>query len=133
VSDLLAAAADSPLLLAILVIGGFVVWAIEHLAGANGPITRGVRAWQDRELRRLQREADLQTARRRAVQESDDARVAELLDEVAWLREQLRRTRRGEPDLPPDTEPIPTTTAMPAAPPPPADRRNSGRHRPRPR
>lgn len=120
--DLLAAAVDSPLLLAILVVGGFAVWAIERLADVNGPITRLYRTWQDRELRRLQREADLSVARRKLAQDADDARVAELLDEVAWLREQLRRSRRGEPELPADTEPIPVT-----------HRRNSGRHRPPPR
>jgi len=122
VSDLLAAAVDSPILLAILVVGGFLVWAVERLAGVNGPITRLYRAWQGRELSRLQREADLQIARRRIVQESDDARVAELEDEVDWLREQLRRARRGEPELPADTEPIRAVV-----------RRNSGRHRPPPR
>lgn len=121
-TDLVAAAADSPLLLAVLVIGGFVVWAVERLAGVNGPITRAVRAWQERELRRLQREADLSAARRRVARETEDARVAELEDEVEWLREQLRRRRRGEPELPADTEPIPTQ-----------GRRNPGRHRPPPR
>jgi hypothetical protein len=121
-TDLLAAAVDSPLLLAILVVGGFAVWAVERLAGVNGPITRAVVAWQERELRRLQREADLSAARRRIAQDAEDARVAELEDEVAWLREQLRRARRGEPELPADTEPIRTQ-----------GRRNSGRHRPPPR
>lgn len=116
--ELLAAAGDSPLLLAVVVIGGFGVWAVERLTDANGPITRLVRAWQERELRRIRREQETAAARRR----SDDARVAELEDEVEWLREQLRRRRRGEPELPPDTEPIRSQ-----------GRRNSGRHRPPPR
>jgi hypothetical protein len=122
VTELLAAAVDEPLLLAILVVGGFLVWAVERLAGVNGPVTRAVRAWQERELRRLQREADLSTARRRIAQENEDARVAELEDEVAWLREQLRRRRDGEPELPADTEPIPRQ-----------GRRNSARRPPPPR
>ena len=121
-AELLAAAVDSPLLLAILVIGGFIVFAVERLADVDGPVTRAVQAWQQRELRRLQRDADLSVARRRITQEAEDARVAELEDEVAWLREQLRRARRGEPELPADTEPIRTQ-----------GRRNSGRHRPPPR
>jgi hypothetical protein len=122
VTELLAAASGSPLLLAIVVVGGFAVWAVERLAGVDGPVTRAVRAWQQRELRRLQREANLSAARRQLAQVADDARVAELEDEVAWLREQLRRTRRGEPELPPDTEPIPGI-----------GRRNSPRRPPPPR
>lgn len=120
--DLLLGAAEEPLLLALVVIGGFLVWAVERLAGVNGPITRAVRAWQQRELRRLQREADLSAARRRITQENEDARVAELEDEVAWLREQLRRRRDGLPELPADTEPIPRQ-----------GRRNSARRPPPPR
>lgn len=121
-TDLLRAAVDEPILLAILVVGGFLVWAVERLAGVDGPVTRAVRAWQERELRRLQREADVSSARRRIERDAEDARVAELEDEVEWLREQLRRARRGEPELPADTEPIPTQ-----------GRRNSPRHRPPPR
>jgi len=118
VTELLAAAVDSPFLLAVLVIGGFAVWAIERLAGVNGPITRAVQAWQDRELRRLQREADLAVARRKVDQATGDARVSELLDEVAWLREQLQRARTGRPEQPPDTEPLPAVIRRNSARPP---------------
>jgi hypothetical protein len=106
-ADLLAAAASSPLLLAFLVVLGGLVWAIERLSGANGPLTRGFRAWQDRELRRLRRERAVREEQRAARQEDADARVAELESEVDWLREQLRRTRAGQPEQPPTTEPIP--------------------------
>jgi hypothetical protein len=118
--DLIGAAAGSPVLLAFLVVVGGLVWAIERLANANGPLTRLVRLWQDRELRRLRRERALQAEQRAARQESTSARVAELEDEVEWLREQLHRTRAGQPEQPPATEPIP-------------GRRNSARHRTPPR
>jgi hypothetical protein len=85
VSDLLKAAADSPLLLTFLVVLGGGVWAAEKLGGVNGPISRAVRAWQNRELRRLERERLLADRRR----ELRDARIADLESEVAWLREQL--------------------------------------------
>jgi hypothetical protein len=114
--ELLDGAKDSPLLLAVLVIGGFVVWAIERLSGANGPLTRALQAWQERELRRLRRERAVAEERRAGEQAREDARVAELESEVAWLREQLARRRRGEPEQPPDTEPLRR-----------ADRRNSAR------
>jgi hypothetical protein len=107
VIDLLLSAAEEPVLLAVLVIAGFVVWAIERLSGANGPLTRAVQAWQERELRRLRRERAVQVEQRAVRQEAADARVAELEDEVEWLREQLRRVRTGQPAQPPSTEPIP--------------------------
>lgn len=114
-SDLLKAAADSPLLLTFLVVLGGAVWAAEKLGGVGGPLTRLFRAWQERELRKLRREQ----AERRARRDLDDARVADLESEVEWLREQLVDARSGQfPDravhpLPrprhsePATEPIP--------------------------
>jgi hypothetical protein len=105
-SELLQAASGSPFLASVVVLGGFAVWAVERLSGANGPLTRAFRAWQDRELRRLRRERALDEERRAGEQARVDARVAELEDEVAWLREQLRRARTGEPPQPPATEPI---------------------------
>lgn len=105
-TELLAAAAGSPFLLAFLVILGGTVWAVERLSGANGPLTRGVRAWQERELRRLRRERAVHAEQRATRQEQADARVAELEAEVEWLREQLRRARTGRPELHPDTEPM---------------------------
>jgi short subunit dehydrogenase-like uncharacterized protein len=83
--DLLKAAAGSPLLLTALVLIGAAVWVVEKLAGADGPITRLYRAWRDRELRRIRRQ-QVVVRERRAL---DDARVAELADEVAWLRARL--------------------------------------------
>jgi hypothetical protein len=85
VSDLLKAAADSPLLLTFLVILGGAVWAVEKLGGVNGPISRAVKAWQNRELRRLERERLIDDRRR----ELRDARIADLESEIAWLRQQL--------------------------------------------
>jgi hypothetical protein len=85
VSDLLKAAADSPLLLTFLVILGGAVWAVEKLGGVNGPISRAVRAWQNRELRRLERERLIDDRRR----ELRDARIADLESEIVWLRQQL--------------------------------------------
>jgi hypothetical protein len=110
-SDLLKAAADSPLLLAFLVIGGFVVWAVEKLGSVNGPLTRAFRAWQRRELRKL----EAQRAR-----DTERARVAELEDEVAYLRSLLDRQpvpARAVHPLPrprahePSTQPIPRNSA----------------------
>jgi hypothetical protein len=117
VIDLLLSAAEEPVLLAVLVVGLFLVWAIERLSGANGPLTRAVRAWQERELRRLRRERAVQAEQRAARQEATDARVAELEREVDWLREQLQRARRGEPSQGPDTSPLRRNSARPPLPP----------------
>jgi predicted RNase H-like nuclease (RuvC/YqgF family) len=121
VTELLTAAASSPLLLAFLVVLGGLVWAVERLSGANGPLTRAIRAWQERELRRLRRERALREEQRAARQEESDARVVELEREIEWLREQLDRARSGRPELHPATEPIPSrhrrNSARPPVPP----------------
>lgn len=105
-TDLLRAAADEPILLAVLVGGGFLVWAIERLSGAEGPLTRAVRAWQERELRRLRYKRAVREEQRAARLEEADSRVVELESEVAWLREQLRRNREGVAEEPANTEPL---------------------------
>lgn len=114
--DLLLSAAEQPVLLAVVVLAGFAVWAIERLSGANGPFTRAVRAWQERELRRLRRERAVEDERRARERAGRDARVAELEVEVEWLREQLRRARRGEPSQGPDTSPLRRNSARPPPP-----------------
>jgi hypothetical protein len=117
VIDLLLSAAEEPLLLAVLVVGGFAVWAVERLSGANGPLTRAVRAWQERELRKLRRERAVDEERRRAARADRDARVDELEGEVEWLREQLRRARSGRPSQGPETSPLRRNSARPPPPP----------------
>lgn len=116
-SDLLKAAADSPLLLAFLVVGGFAVWAIEKLGSVNGPLSRAFAAWQRRELRRIE-----------AARARDDARVVDLESEVAYLRAQLDARslpdRTVHPIRTPRREPV--TAPIPGA-------RNSARARPAPR
>jgi hypothetical protein len=81
---------------------------VEKLGGVNGPISRAVRAWQERELRRLERDR-LVEARRRELR---DARIADLESEVAYLRGQLD-------DHPPparSVHPVPRPPAHPPGP-----------------
>jgi hypothetical protein len=122
VSDLLKATADSPLLLAFLVILGGLVWAIEKLADADGPITRLFRAWQEREVRRLRRQQLVDRERRAAR----DARVEELESEVAWLRGQLDDARQSLPPRAP-VRPLPRPRAHEPATTPIPRSRNSAR------
>lgn len=119
-SDLLKATANSPLLLTFLVMLGGGVWAVEKLGGVNGPISRALHAWQERELRRLERERRLVTRRR----ELNDARVADLESEVAYLREQLVEQyddlyevvpARAVHPLPRPRRPEPATAPIPRA------------------
>lgn len=114
-TELLRAAEGSPWLLAFLVVGGFLSYAVERLCAAAGPATRLLRAWRDRELRELRREALVRAERRRIDREDATAREAELLDEVAHLRRQVHaltaerdrdgcrvpHPRRAEPDTAP--------------------------------
>jgi hypothetical protein len=126
VSDLLKAAAGSPLLLTCLVVAGALVWVVEKLGGVDGPLTRLVRAWQNREVRRIRRQQQL-VRERRAL---DDARVADLSDEVDYLRRRLRQyedrtprrpvTSPGRHTVPPPRTGGPETAPIPG-------RRNSAR------
>jgi hypothetical protein len=125
VSDLLKAAAGSPLLLTILVVAGALVWAIEKLGGVDGPATRLYRAWTDREVRRIRRQQLVVRERRNL----DDARVAELTDEVEWLRRRLDRyedtSRLRAPVTSPGRHAVPPPRGPETAPIP--GRRNSAR------
>jgi len=94
--ELLDAVKGSPLLLAFLVVGGFLVYAVEKLGGLDGPITRGVRAWQDRELNRLRREALLRAEQRKLDAEQESAVVAGLRTEVEWLTRERDDQRRRD-------------------------------------
>jgi hypothetical protein len=124
VSDLLKAAAGSPLLLTCLVVAGALVWVVEKLGGVDGPLTRLVRAWQEREVRRIRRQQQL-VRERRAL---DDARVADLADEVDYLRRRLARYEDATPRRPvtsPGAHALPPPRGPQTAPIP--GRRNSAR------
>jgi hypothetical protein len=96
VSELLDAVKGSPLLLAFIVVGGFLVYAVEKLGGLDGPITRALRAWQDRELNRLRREALLRAEQRKLDTEQESAVIARLRAEVAWLNRERADQRRRD-------------------------------------
>jgi hypothetical protein len=88
-AELLRAAEGSPLLLAFLTVGGFLSYAVERLCGSNGPATRLLHAWRDRELRELRREALLRAERRRIDRDEATAREAEQLAELTHLRRRV--------------------------------------------
>ena len=102
-TELLDAVKGSPLLLAFIVVGGFLVYAVEKLGGLDGPITRAVRAWQDRELNRLRREALLRAEQARIEREADAVEraregetVRRLRAEVDWLTGERDDQRRRD-------------------------------------
>lgn len=102
-TELLNAVKGSPLLLAFIVVAGFLVYAVEKLGGVNGPISRAVAAWQNRELNKLRREALLRAERRRIEAEGESEQMRALRTEVEWLRRetddyQARDRARGEYD-----------------------------------
>jgi hypothetical protein len=115
VSDLMAYAQGSPLLLAALVIVGAVLATVERVFALSGPVTKLAAWWSGRELARLRREALLRAERRRIELEERSAREAELAEENTWLRAQLARARAGQPtELPDPTTPIPGRSRNPA-------------------
>lgn len=110
--ELLTAVKGSPLLLALLVGGWFAVYAVERLGGLDGPVSRLLRAWRDRELTRLRREALVRAEQRRidAAERSD--RERELLVELYRARRerddalrQLGEAPRWAPPAPRDEAP----------------------------
>lgn len=85
-TDLFNAAKGSPLMFAALFLLGVGVYLTEHLCGVNGPLTRLWAAWNDRELRRLRRDA-LVLAERRSIQAAEErGRVGDLTQQLADLR-----------------------------------------------
>lgn len=85
-TDLLNAAKGSPLIFGALVVIGVAVYAVEHLCGLNGPLTRLWAAWNERELRRLRRDALILAEKRRMQTEEEQGRVGDLTRQVADLR-----------------------------------------------
>jgi hypothetical protein len=72
---------------------GFLSWVVERIAGLSGPATALHRAWSDRELRALRREAHLRAERRRITAEEESAVIADLRDQVADLATEIARLR----------------------------------------
>ena len=116
-SELLDAVKGSPLLLAFLVVGGFLVYAVERLGGLDGPVSRALRAWQDRELRALRREAMVRAEQRRIEAEERGDRERDLLAQLAQARRERDaalaqlaqhppRPRHSGPDEGPPTNPL---------------------------
>lgn len=102
-TELLANAEAVPWLSAVLVGLGAAVWVVERVAGLSGPATALTRAWRDRELRKLRREALLRAERRRieALDEAGrisdlSAELSELRTEVKWMREERNENRRRD-------------------------------------
>lgn len=89
-TELLRAAEGSPLLLAFLVVGGFLSYAVERLCGAAGPAVRLARVWRDRELRKLRHEALVRAERRRIDREDAAAVEADLIEQRDHLRRRVR-------------------------------------------
>src|SRR4051812_11828670 len=92
-AEVLAAAGDVPWLAAAVLGLGALSWAVETVAGLRGPITTLRRAWADRELRKLRREALIRAERRRIDAEEDSAVMVDLREQVAHLAEEVTRLR----------------------------------------
>jgi hypothetical protein len=92
-SDLLAAAADFPVLAAALVILGGLLYLAERLFALSGPVTKLLAAWRNRDLARLRREALIRAERRRLAMEEENAVMADLRSQVRELTGEVARLR----------------------------------------
>lgn len=94
-TELLAATRGIPWLAGGLLLLGTVSFAVERVAGLSGPATAVARAWSNRELRKLRREALLRAERRRLHAEEESAVVADLRGQLAHLSAEVA-SLRGE-------------------------------------
>lgn len=92
-TEVLSAAEGIPWLAAAALGLGAVSWAVEKVAGLSGPATALARAWSNRELRRLRREALLRAERRRIAADEEAGRIADLSAQLAELREEVQHLR----------------------------------------
>jgi hypothetical protein len=93
VGELLKYAQGSPFLLLCLVVGGALLYAAERIFALSGPMSGLVRWWQNRELSKLKREAELRAERRRIQLEEESAVMADLRAQVAELSAEVARLR----------------------------------------
>lgn len=94
--EFLDAVKGSPLLLAVVVLIGGLVYLVEKLGGIDGPITRLYRAWHNRELAKIKRDALLRAERRRLELADEDDKMAVLRADVMWLRNERDDQRRRD-------------------------------------
>lgn len=92
-AELLAAAQGVPWLTGALLVGGVLSWAVEKFAGLSGPATALLRAWTDRDLRKLRREALLRAERRRLRAEEEGDRISDLSAQLVELRTEVGQLR----------------------------------------
>jgi hypothetical protein len=92
-ADVLAATKGLPWLASALLTLGLVSFVVERFAGLSGPATAIARAWRDRDLRKLRREALLRAERRRLAAEEESAVVVDLRAQLAHLTEQVASLR----------------------------------------
>jgi hypothetical protein len=93
VSELLAAAADFPVLVAALVVVGGLLYLAERLFALSGPMSKLVSAWRNRELARLRRDALVRAEKRRLQMEEESAVMADLRAQVQELTGEVARLR----------------------------------------
>lgn len=92
-SELLAAAADFPVLVVALVIVGGLLYLAERLFALSGPMSGLVNAWRNRELARLRRDALIRAEKRRLQMEEESAIMADLRGQVRELTAEVVRLR----------------------------------------
>lgn len=93
VGELLKYAQGSPFLLLALVVLGALLYAAEKVLALSGPMSGLVRWWQNRELSKLRREAELRAERRRIQMEEESALMGDLRAQVAELTREVARLR----------------------------------------
>jgi hypothetical protein len=93
VGELLKYAQGSPFLLLCLVVGGALLYGAERVFALSGPMSGLVRWWQNRELAKLKREAELRAERRRIQMEEESAVIADLRGQLAALSAEVARLR----------------------------------------
>lgn len=78
-----------PWFLALLLLLGFSVYALEKLGGKEGPITRALAWFSNRELNQLRRQAELEAERKRLAELVEGRAVARLRKRLAEAYDEI--------------------------------------------
>lgn len=85
---------ENPLVFAAIMGLGAYMTLSKRLAEVKGPIGAAARWWTGREERRIERGQKVWRAKQIVHDERTDARVADLMEQVEYLREELKKTRQ---------------------------------------
>lgn len=83
----------SPFVLTVLLVMGIGLTLSKRAAEISGPLGAAARWWRNREVRRIEQAQAVWRAHQKVADEQTDARIADLLEQIEYLKGELAQVR----------------------------------------